>query len=167
MKRVETLTNVAVIIVALLIGAAVVKRHLLADVSGKDKSPPAREIPAGSKVPLPDIDWGKNGKTLLLALSPGCHYCSESAPFYQRLARETAAAGKAKLIAVFPTPVIESRKYLKEMAVEVYDVRQESLDAIGVTGTPTLILVDDTGVVTRAWIGQLQPDAEAEVLSNL
>ena len=167
MKKVEMVTNITIITVALLIGAAVVKRHFLAGASGKDNRPPVKEINAGSKVALPGMDWRKNGKTLLLALSPGCHYCSESAPFYQRLARETSAAGKAKLIAVFSTPDSEGRKYLNELAVEIYDVRQASLDSIGVTGTPTLILVDDAGVVTKAWIGQLQPDAEAEVLNIL
>jgi|ERR1044072_421683 thiol-disulfide isomerase/thioredoxin len=165
-KKVEVLANVAIIIVALLVGVALIKQRLLADPTGKDNRALIKEVSAGSNISIPGMEWEKNGKTLLLAIAPGCHYCSESAPFYQRLARETAD-GKAKLIAVLPTSDSEGRKYLKELGVNISEVKQVSLDSIGVTGTPTLILVNEAGVVTRAWVGQLQPDGEAEVLSQL
>ena len=165
-KKVEVLANVVIIIVALLVGVALIKQRLLTDPTGKDSRALIKEISAGSNVSIPGMDWQKNGKTLLLAIAPGCHYCSESAPFYQRLARETAD-GKAKLIAVLPTPDSEGRKYLKELGVNISEVKQVSLDSIGVTGTPTLILVNEAGVVTRAWVGQLPYDQEAEVLSQL
>jgi thiol-disulfide isomerase/thioredoxin len=164
-KKVEMLTNIIIITVALLVGAALIKQRLLAGASGKDSSA-IKEISTGSKISLPGMDWERNGKTLLLAIAPGCHFCSESAPFYRQLARETAD-GKTKLIAVFPTPDSEGKNYLKELGVDISDVRQVPLDAIGITGTPTLILVNKAGVVTMTWVGQLQPEAEAEVLSHL
>lgn len=166
-KKVEMLTNLLMIVVAVLIGAVLAKHYLFADASGGSRRAAIKEVSAGSKISMSDVDWEKNGKTLLLALAPGCHFCSESAPFYQRLVREAAAIPKIRLIGVFPTPDSENRKYLKELGVEINEVREVSPDSIGITGTPTLILVNQAGVVTRVWIGQLPPAEEAEVLSEL
>jgi len=166
-KKIELLTNLVMIIMAILIGVVLIKQYLFVDASGGDGRAVIKEVSAGSKISMPGIDWEKNGKTLLLALAPGCHFCSESAPFYQRLVRETAAAPQTKLIGVFPTPDSDDKNYLKELGVEINEVRQVSPGSIGVTGTPTLILVNNLGVVTKVWIGQLQPAEEAEVLSEL
>ena len=34
-----------------------------------------------------EVDWTRSEPTLLLAVSKGCRYCTESAPFYGRLVR--------------------------------------------------------------------------------
>jgi len=49
----------------------------------------------------------------------------------------------------------------------VDQVRQVSLGTIGVRGTPTILLVDGKGVVTKLWTGKLQAQAEDEVLAAL
>jgi hypothetical protein len=41
------------------------------------------------------------------------------------------------------------------------------LNAIGVMGTPTLLLVDAEGTVAQVWEGKLQPDQEGGVLAVL
>jgi hypothetical protein len=46
-------------------------------------------------------------------------------------------------------------------------VKQATLSTIGVTGTPTLLLVDNTGTVANVWQGKLQPDQEGGVLAVL
>jgi hypothetical protein len=51
--------------------------------------------------------------------------------------------------------------------VHVDDVKQVPLNTLGVRGTPTLLLVNDAGVVTDVWTGKLQPDQEAQVLAAL
>ncbi|MBV9926722.1 MAG: hypothetical protein JOZ96_17015 [Acidobacteria bacterium] len=161
-RKIELLANVAIILVALLITGVLAKNYLL------PASPePIAGIPAGSKVQLPDVDWGRNGKTLLLVLKKGCHFCTESAPFYQRLVRETAGRGDLHLAAVLPDSVDEGRQYLGDLGIRLDDVRQSRPDTLGVGGTPTLILVDGSGKVAASWVGRLAPDKEAEVLSRL
>jgi hypothetical protein len=103
----------------------------------------------------------------LLALQKGCHFCSESAAFYQRLVRETAGRGNIHLIAVLPQTPDEGRKYLDELGVAIAEVKQAQLDSISVRGTPTLILVDNQGLVTTSWVGKLNADGEADVLRRL
>ena len=164
-QRLELLTNLAIIVAAVLLSIVLVKSYLLPDRS-KD-GPRDFRVPAGAKVSLPGVDWSNNNQTLLLVLQKGCHFCTESAPFYQRLVRETAGSGSIHLIAVLPQSFDESRKYLDELGVAIGEVKQAQLDSVGVHGTPTLILVNNQGVVINSWVGQLSADGEAEVLRRL
>lgn len=163
-KRAELIANIAIVIVAILLSVVVVKRFILDD---KPANPAANQLAVGERVPLAGVEWVKSGHTLLLVLQKGCRYCTESAPFYQRLIQETANRGDVKLIALLPQSVTEGKQYLDEIGVGIADVRQVSLGQVKVGGTPTLILVDENGVAVDVWIGRLPPDAEAEVLSKL
>lgn len=161
-RKLEVGANIAIILVALLLGAVLVKRFLLAP------SPqPIHEISAGTKVALPGVDWSRNGRTLLLVLQKGCHFCSESAPFYQRLVRETNGRPDLAVMAVLPQATDEAKQYLGELNVPVQDVRQAALGSLGVSGTPTLLLVDNQGAVLQAWVGKLPAEQENEVLTKV
>jgi hypothetical protein len=166
-KKTELLANIAIIVVALLLGVVLVKRYLLPG----NETAPARNvdprIPAGTKATLAGVDWAKNGQTLLLVLSRDCHFCTESAPFYQRLTRETAEREGVHLIALFPQEVEEGRKYLNNLGVSINEIRQAAPGSTGASGTPTLILVDATGVVKNSWVGKLSAPEESEILSQL
>ncbi|MGB7923564.1 MAG: hypothetical protein WCF57_10000 [Pyrinomonadaceae bacterium] len=168
LKKTELLANIAVIVVALLLGVVLVKRYLL---TGNEAAPAARRvdprIPAGTKASLPDVDWAKNGQTLLLVLSSDCRYCTASAPFYQRLADATAGRPDIHLIAIFPQAVEEGQKYLDDLGVSIKEIRQELPGNTGAGGTPTLILVDAHGIVKKSWVGQLSAPEESEVLDQL
>lgn len=165
-KRAELFANIAIIIVATLLSVVLVKRFVL------DRNEPANPLAAnqlasGDRVPLEGIEWLKNRHTILLVLQKGCRYCTESAPFYQRLIRETANRNDVKLIALFPQSVAEAKQYLNEIGVSIADIRQVDLHRVKVGGTPTLILVNEGGVALDVWKGKLPPDAESQVLSKL
>ncbi len=162
-KRLEQLANVAIIVVALLLGGVLVKRYLLPQA----ESPQAQaRLQPGTKLSVPGIEWDKNERTLLLVLSTTCHFCTESSPFYQRLAQEKAKKGGVGLVAVLPQSVDESQKYLNDLGVSVDDIKQVGLDAVQVRGTPTLIMADRTGTVVESWVGKLPSEAEVEVLNR-
>ena len=72
-----------------------------------------------------------------------------------------------RLVAILPQEVSEGQKYLSEHGVLVDEVKQSPLNAVGVGGTPTLILTNNEGVVTDAWLGKLSTNKEAEVLGKL
>lgn len=175
-KRLETLTNVAIIITAILLGIVVIKNHLLpgsqpTTVASASPTQPTKrrppvdvQIEPGTKLGLTGIDWAKNGQTVVLALSDKCRFCSESAPFYQRLVNH---AQRASLVAVLPQTVEQGKSYLEKLNVAVDDVRQAPLIRMGVTASPTLILVDEKGAVIDLWVGKLSANREAEVLARL
>lgn len=165
-KRIELVANLAIIVVAILLGVVLVRNYLF-------RSPVPTQaaaitgIQAGTKLSLPNIDWNANRQTLVMALSTNCHFCTESAPFYQRLVQERVGHRNVRLIAVFPQPSREGEEYLKGLALNVDDVKQAELGSLGVSGTPTLILLNNEGVVEDSWRGKLNGDREGEVLRRL
>lgn len=161
-KKLETAANLATLAVAGLLGYVLLDRYVL------HKTPTAPvSIASGDKLALPDTDWARNGRTLVLVLQKGCHFCSESAPFYKKLVEQTEQPGKPHLIAVLPQNPKESADYLSSLGVPIGDVRQARLTDVRVHGTPTLLLVGSNGVVNRVWIGKLKPEKESEVLQSL
>jgi hypothetical protein len=160
-KKLETLTNITIIAVALIAGTVLVRNHFF-----PRPAPPARPQPGtGMKVAIPGVDWAARGSTLLLALSPNCQYCTESAPFYRRLAAELSKT-PVHLTAVFPDHAQKAREYLTSLGVPVDDVRQVAPASLPIRGTPTLLLVDRDGIVRRVWAGQLSAEAERDVIET-
>jgi hypothetical protein len=186
-KLIEIATNVSIILVALVGATVLVKNYLLRSPAaafsqtqtanlqgppGSAQRPPnnatAKPGPSeGTQVSLEGIKWGESTKSVVLALSDQCHFCSESAPFYRRLTTELAQRGDIRVIAVFPQQVGDSKQYLSKLGVPISDVRQATLDSLGVRGTPTLMIVDKNGKVQESWVGRLSPDKESEVLSRI
>lgn len=161
-QNVEFLANVAIIVVAVAICAVLVRHYVFPGTE------PASPRPAvGSKIELPGVDLPPEGKTLLVVLQQGCRFCTESGPFYRKLAREVAARARGvKMIAVLPQDSDEGRRYLSTLGVPEVEVRQASLEALGVAGTPTLIMVSG-GTVSDVWVGKLDAAEESQVLARL
>ncbi len=163
-KRIELVANLAIIVVAIMLGVVLVKTYRRSSAAQTTATAAVRP---GTKLSLPGVDWKANGRTLVMALSTQCHFCSESAQFYQRVAQERTRAGSLRLVAVLPQPVDESQQYLKELGVTVDDVKQLRLDSIGVNGTPTLIMANSEGIVADSWRGKLSDEKELEVIARL
>lgn len=162
LRKLEISANVAIIAVAILVGILLVRNYLIV---GHSKPQPQNLI--GTKISLPDIDWANNGQTLLLVLQRGCRFCSESAPFYQRLVRDVGNNGNIRLVAVLPQEITEGKQYLQDLGVSINEVKQALPSSLGVRGTPTLLLVNDAGIVTETWNGKLPAEKESEVLNRL
>jgi thioredoxin-related protein len=163
-KKIELAANLAIIVVACLLATVLVKSYLLAKPINQQVTNLQSPRVAQPTVSSLNINWNQNRQTLILAVSSNCHFCSESAPFYKKLSQNK---GDTHLVAVLPQTVEEGRKYLEKLGVSVDEVRQSSLDQIGVNGTPTLLLVDGSGVVKQFWVGRLPSDQEAVVLDAL
>ena len=164
--KIETTANAATIIAAALLSVVLVKFYLMPSLPAR--SAPVTSAPEVTKGKSMDghllgVDWAKNRRTLVLALSTTCHFCTESAPFFRRLGEEK----EVKTVAALPQSVSEGKKYLAGESVHVDEVRQVSLNGLGIMATPTLLLVNEAGVVTDVWVGKLQPDQENEVLSAM
>ena len=57
--------------------------------------------------------------------------------------------GDTRLVAVFPQENGEGERYLSDLGVKVDEVEQASFGDLGISGTPTLILVDGGGKVVE------------------
>ncbi len=164
MKRVEFVTNISLITVALLISVILIKKGFWGD----SERPDSRRGPTtGTLISLPGVEWANHRKTILLVISTECSFCSGSAPFYRQLADEISRNRDARLIALLPQERTEGKNYLTELKVPVEEVLQLMPDSIIISGFPTILIVDSKGIVEDAWVGQLAPDQESEVLSRL
>jgi len=163
-KRIELLANIAVIALATVAFAVLVNRYIASRSYTQSLQAPG--IPHGadlSKLPKLGVDWSKTQRTLLLSLSKDCHFCTDSASFYQRLVQIKAGNPNVRFVAIFPQSVGEGQEYLRRLGIQVDEVRQYPSGEIVARGTPTLILVGRTGEVLGTWIGKLSSEKETEV----
>ena len=161
-KRLELISNVAIIVVSCLLATALIKNHLFTKSTLNQTAPAANQPLTNPSVSSLDVNWKQDRQTLILAISSTCQFCTSSAPFYERLVQSRA---DTRLVAIVPQSVEEGQKYLKRLQVQVDEVKQVELSSIGVQGTPTLLLIDSAGVIKKSWIGQLSPSQEIEVLN--
>lgn len=183
-RKVQFISNLATIIIAVLLAIIVVRQFAstppqaegslalvktAATSPGQTSEPNAapKTTPLGKTVPLSGIDWQKNKKTLILYLSTRCRFCDESMPFYRRLAEKYSESKDVKLMAVFPQSVDEAKAHFKSHGVNINEVLNAQLTSIGVTATQTLLLVNESGVVTDMWKGKLPGEKETEVINKL
>jgi thioredoxin-related protein len=164
-QKVELAANILIIVVAVLLVGVLVQRYFFPSPAPSNQRPRVQPT-VGTKVNLPGTDWSRQPKTLILVLQKGCRFCTESAPFYKRL-EEGVRNKNVKLVAVLPGKQEESAAYLNELGLTNLEMKQSPLDALQVSGTPTLVLTNDKGEVTDYWVGKLSPEAEAEVFGKL
>jgi hypothetical protein len=161
MKRLEVAVNVAILCAFLMVAALAAQRLWNARTNARTADP---EI--GAKVSLAGVDWSKSDRNLVLALSTTCRFCSQSAPFYKELVPDAEQRG-IRVIAVLPQALSESRSYLDGLGVNVQNILQSSLDSVKAKATPTLLIVDKTGTISKAWVGKLESQREKQVIASL
>jgi hypothetical protein len=163
----EICANVSIVLLVLVLGAILLRTYFLPGISRGDTRASANRVSPGTKLSLNNVDFTRAEKTVLLALSKGCHFCSESAPFYQRVVGDVEQDATTQLFFLFPHSADDGKKYLNDLNIKSDQIRQVSFGSLEVTGTPTLILTDKSGVVTDVWVGKLQPSQEEDVLAKV
>ncbi|MBX7061444.1 MAG: hypothetical protein K1X52_07280 [Pyrinomonadaceae bacterium] len=159
-RRLEVAANVAIIIAACFLGYAVLRGQFV----HSEPAPFTKDGPkVGSAIQLDGVRL--EHRNLIFALSTTCHFCAESMPFYSKLAATNGANHALKLIAVFPADAETGVKYLEGKGVQVDQVITTSFNKLGVEGTPTVILIDETGTILNRWVGKLPPSREAEIFA--
>lgn len=164
-RGIERSAYIAITVMALTATVVLVKRYLV-------NSPPQTRdtrIREGTTLSLPEVDWGTVEKSVVLVLSTECHYCSANAEFYERLAMHAAQreTKSIRIIAIFPQAADVAEKYLSGAGVHVPVVKGVHPRAVGASVTPTVILVDNKGIVMKSWVGELHSDGETEILTLL
>jgi thioredoxin-related protein len=161
--KVEVAANVAVILLAVVIGSVFLK-----DRFGTPRPDP-NEVKVGDQLPgLPAYNWNAHDRTLVLALRSGCHFCEASMPFYRKLAQlEQSSQIGVHLVAVFPDDPAVVRKVVKTQQLNIEVLPGLELAQVKVQATPTLMLVDEQGQVSKVWMGELPATEEAEVIAAI
>ena len=159
-KAMEQAVNIAIIVLAVVLVGMFIRNYLPA------KSNIRQTISIGNRLDVQPVNWGSSSKNVVLVLSTTCKYCKASAGFYQRLTRECEDR-HIRTIALFPQTVEQSRAYLESEGVRVTEIWQAEPGKLKVQGTPTVLLVDNNGLVQHVWTGKLPANQEKDLLSTL
>jgi hypothetical protein len=157
-KWFEIAANVAIIVVAVVIVIVFVRNYF----SASKTSPPT--IAAGARLTGQPVNWHDSPKNVVLVLSTTCHFCKESSGFYRKLVED--CRNHARTVAFFPQTPQEAQAYLKAEDVQVDEIKHADFHLLEIGGTPTLLLVDNKGIVQKVWLGKLSEAKEKEVLDE-
>lgn len=127
------------------------------------------QVQAGVKLKgIPGVRLAPVGDTLLLAIRKGCHFCEDSMPFYKDLL-ELKSEDKISIpiVAVLPDSPVIARKFVASHKLALPVAANVNLGTIGVTGTPTMILVGAKRTVQQVWVGEQNPTQQTGVIAEL
>jgi hypothetical protein len=158
LARLEKITHIVLIFVALAaLGMMADKMYV---------HPTQQRAPrlVGRSITLPQVQWSSTRYNVILAISSACHYCRESAAFYHGLAQ---LPDQANLIVVSSDERNEIERFLTTHGISATQIVSATLADIGVHGTPTVLVVDQKGIVRKALAGKQPPEVEADFLSQV
>ena len=161
-KKVELLANVAIIVLALILSAVLVKKFAF------DSSPktPA-EIKVGENITLPNVNVNLKEHTILIALQPNCPYCTASADFYREIKKAAGENPNFQTTVLFSSEAENEKEYLNKIGLQSLSTEKTSFDELKIIATPTVLVVGKNGMVESVWRGKLSPDREKEFIAQL
>jgi hypothetical protein len=165
----DTVANIAIIVVCAIAAFILIRNNFFNPNQAGGPRPP--EIKAGEKyAALGQMVPAGSDRALVVAVSPTCHFCEESMPFYKRLVDERNQKGsKVKVIAAVPREEAKAEEQQKMAAAGVNPdgVMVLDFDSVKLRGTPTILLVDTAGEVHEVWVGKQPASGENEILKAL
>jgi hypothetical protein len=161
MNVINRILNAAIIVAVVLLAASLVRLYDPNLFGTQTKGI------IGSTISLDGVDFSKSRKTLFVFLQQDCSACETSIPFYQNLGNTFVEPATVRLVALTPYKLSTAQKYLLDNGMRVDEVKRWTPGLFGVRVSPTLILADNKGVVTGAWVGVLSEGGQSEVLSKL
>ena len=102
----------------------------------------------------------------MLVLSKDCRFCDESVDFYKKLISDTKGKN-VNIVAALPQEKKAAEEWINGHGIQGIEVRQSQLNSLDVSGTPTLIILNNKGEVSDFWIGKLSAEKELEVINKL
>lgn len=154
--------NIAILLVALVLSALLVKKFVFQPAPNA-----SYRLAANATLSIDGVHWADSERTVLIALSRECKYCSQSAEFYRRLAVGIPGQSNTRLMAVFSEKESDADAYLNQIQIPIREVHYVSLSSLGIRSVPTLAILNRHGVVTDMWVGKLSPLKEKDIMSRL
>lgn len=162
-SRLERLGHVMFIVMCVALTAAAVQYVL----TSRSAAAPVKGavVAKGTKVTLSADASGRATPSVLLVLNSQCRFCTQSMPFYGRLAQMPGVKeGRLRLSAISLEPAETLERYLATHNLRVASVIPIAETGFNVSGTPGLVLASADGVVVDSWDGWLNPEQEQDVV---
>lgn len=162
LSKLERTTHVLLIVTCLAGLGALVRQQFFPRMPAR----PAPEL-LGNHLLVPGLNLPKNSSlALVVAISSDCHFCNESLPLYREVDRRRKA-GRAPvgLFFISREPVERLRAFVEGAQISPDGIVSVDFRAIGIALTPTLAVVDSTGMVKRAFYGMLTGQNRRDLLA--
>lgn len=163
----EVTTNIAVLVATIMLVAVFVRSYF-------PPEPTKRVAAAGKLAPdtaigeVKDLELADTPRTLLMVLSTECKYCIQSTPFYKTLSgMRESLAGRTRIVAIFPQDDQDVKAFLQEHHLEIDFRASVDFEKLGVSATPTLILLDSRRNILNSWLGSLSKGEQGEVAKTI
>ena len=164
MTRLETATHITLLALAGTAGALMLEQRFWRQPTASTRADVEQSL-RGTSLRIPGIDWNSSPEgTLVLQISATCPYCVANEPFYKKLVSARDASGKKIGVVVLTADDTESlRAHLQIAGIIVDKVVHVTGEATGTALTPVVFYVKPTGLVERAFVGQLDESQQAQV----
>jgi len=108
-------------------------------------------------------------RNLVIAVSPGCHFCEQSAPFFRSIVNAGRDRDQLRVYFLFPANTDDeaARLFLANQQTPGATVVKADFEKLGIAGTPTVALIDNGSHVVGHWAGLLDAKQQGEVLASL
>lgn len=157
--------NIAILLTCSVVLVAVIERRAENRAAIRQNTP--EPFKAGEPAEaLPGVTYRstRDQSTLVMYVSSACHFCAASMPFYEKLHETAVTRGTTRLVAVSDEPASTLTAYLQQHNVDVDEVVSYGGRA---KPTPTLVLVDSSGMIRSVWVGQQGADGEQAILKAI
>jgi len=159
--KLEQITNIFIIVAIIIVTGVIIKKYAFPSVQSKTK------IEIGKTTSIDDIDWKQNGKTLVLALKVDCQFCNASTKALKQIIAE-AVNNDIKVEVVSSDSRQDIADYLQIHDLSpVQNINQIPLNKSGFIGTPSLLFVNDQGIVKDMWVGRMDDENIAILMGKV
>jgi peroxiredoxin len=165
--KIELSVQVVLAIAALAVVGVLVKRTFFPQQINPANLP---RIAVGQRLNGTNVDWAQHKNNLVFFLRKDCKYCRSIAPLYRQMIEDTANRKNVMLLAVLPDSMEEAKQYLQSLDLPFDNVRSSPLSVFQISLTPSLLLLDDQGIVKGTWVGadpSLEKQMRSEVIALL
>lgn len=119
----------------------------------------------GSKLQMGMVDFQQNPLSIVLVSSPTCSYCLASKEFHAKLIAESQRYSVPLYVAV-PSRR-QADQYLRDVGFAQSSVKEWKDLNLRAEGTPTIVAIDQQGIIKGIWVGVLAPFDEAQLLKAI
>ena len=171
MKHLDKISNIMIILAVIVFLGVTAHNELQQNETPQPRQPSLSQAFAspeslvGRRISVPGHILPQNRDSLVLVVSTTCHFCKDSLPFYKKLTQRLK--GRMNVVALLPQPVSEGESFLARAGVQADQVISASPVSVGTDATPTVLLLDGTGRVKRAWVGRLDRDGQVDLLNSV
>jgi hypothetical protein len=158
----EKIAASCMILVSLIAGYVLIDSHFLHPINSAISRPKLN----GKHLDIAGIDWQKNQEHLVIALSSHCRFCIADAPLYRQVTNDSLS-NKLNIVVISSDDSDSLHRFLQQNSIHADKILLQPLSSIGVTSTPTLLIVDSQGIVRATFIGQLDQSRQTALRERL